>query len=178
MTDIKVVTTFSSSAAQTIHDYLANAIPAFLSKDNLSLVNTTTGAIEAGAAIGEFMDLSTGAIYEPKVTTWGAVVDPLNGKTYASPEAAGFPVGSGVTPSGAIIVPQAQFLGWTAAGLPQVLDRAGRLLHRLHLEPAVRRRIGRLELPRRRGELGVERGPVGGRHDRPSRDQARDWDAL
>lgn len=125
VSDIKVVTTFSSSAAQTIHDYLANAIPAFLSKDNLSLVNTTTGAIQAGAAIGQFMDLATGAIHAPKVTSWGAVFDPVNGKTYASPEAAGFPVGSGITASGAIFVPQARFLGWTAAGLPEYSTELG-----------------------------------------------------
>ena len=120
ISDIQVQTTFSSAAAQTIHNYLSTAIPTLLSKDNLSLVNTTTGAIQAGADIGQFMDPVTGAIYAPQVNSWGAVFDPVNGQTYASAEAAGFPVGSGVDVAGQVYVPdQAKFLGWTASGQPE-----------------------------------------------------------
>ena len=122
--NIGVDTTFSAQAASTIHDYIASAIPGELSSNNLALVNTQTGAIEAGADIGAFMDLATGAIYSPIVHTsaygFQTVYDPVNHVTYASAEAAGFPVGSSLTTAGAVFVPmQATFLGFSSTGLPE-----------------------------------------------------------
>jgi hypothetical protein len=120
VSNIAVWTQFSSQAASTIHDYLASAIPGFLQSNNLALVNRTTGAIDAGADIGEFMDLSTGAVYAGQTNDFGGVFDPVDHQWYASAETAGFPTGSGVGPSGAIFVPgQAAFLGWAANGEPE-----------------------------------------------------------
>ena len=120
ISNVTVQTTFSSQAATTIHDYLASAIPGLLAAHNLALVNQTTGAIDAGADIGEFMDLATGAVYAGRTGATGGVFDPVTHHWYSSAEAAGFPSGSGVSLSGAIYVPgQADFLGWTATGTPE-----------------------------------------------------------
>jgi hypothetical protein len=121
---ISVDTTFSDQAASTIHDYLAESIPSYLSDANLDLVNTTTGAVEAGAAIGSFQNLVTGEIYPAQAHTNAlgvqSVYDPVTHQTYASASAAGFPSGSGFTAAGAIFVPdQLQFLGWNAQGQPE-----------------------------------------------------------
>ena len=122
--DVSVDTTFSDQAASTIHDYLAGSIPSYLSDSNLALVNSTTGAIEAGADIGSFMDMTTGAIFPARVHTNAlglqSVYDPVTRQTYPSAVAAGFPVGSTITMGGSIFVPgQLQFLGWNAQGQPE-----------------------------------------------------------
>ena len=120
ISNVQVQSTFTSAAAKTIHDYLATAIPGMLAAHNLSLVNQTTGAVVAGADIGGFMNLATGAVVQGRTGVNGQVFDPVNGQWYGSAEAAGFPIGSGVSSSGAIFVPeQAAFLGWTAAGAPE-----------------------------------------------------------
>lgn len=120
VSNIAVWTQFSTQASSTIHDYLASAIPGFLQSNNLALVNRSTGAIDAGGDIGEFMDLSTGAVYAGQTSSIGAVFDPVDHQWYASAEAAGFPSGSGVGASGAVFVPgQAAFLGWAANGEPE-----------------------------------------------------------
>jgi hypothetical protein len=124
VSNIAVTQTFSSQAASTIHDFLASAIPGYLASANLALVNNNTGAVDAGAAIGEFMGPG-GVILAPQYRTsstgFASVFDPVNHEWYASAEAAGFPVGSSIPASatGAIFVPgQAKFLGWGADGLP------------------------------------------------------------
>ena len=126
VSDISVWTQFSSQAASTIHDYLASSIPGYLQSNNLALVNRTTGAIDAGADIGEFMDLVTGQVYPAQVRSVGAfgfaeVYDPVTHETYPSAEAAGFPVGSSLDPTaGSVYVSgQARFLGWGADGEPE-----------------------------------------------------------
>jgi hypothetical protein len=124
VSDIAVWQQFSSQAVSTVHDYLTSAIPGFLQSNDLALVNSTTGAIDAGADIGEFMGAS-GQVYAAQVhvsaSGFASVYDPVNGVTYASAEAAGFPAGSSITPgASAIFVPgQATFLGWSASGLPE-----------------------------------------------------------
>jgi hypothetical protein len=124
VSNIAVSQAFSSQAASTIHDFLASAIPGYLANEDLALVNNETGAVDAGAAIGEFMGPG-GVIYAPQDRTsstgFVSVFDPVNHEWYASAEAAGFPVGSSIpaSASGAIFVPgQAKFLGWGADGLP------------------------------------------------------------
>ncbi len=120
VSDVSVWSQFSSQAAGTIHDYLASSIPGYLQSSNLALVNQKTGAIDAGADIGQFMDLSTGAIYAPQTNAIGGVFDPVTHEWYASAQMAGFPAGSDVSPTGAIYVPgQATFLGWNANGQPE-----------------------------------------------------------
>ena len=126
VSDISVWTQFSSQAASTIHDCLASSIPGYLQSNNLALVNRTTGAIDAGADIGEFMDLATGQVHPAQVRSVGSfgfteVYDPVTHDTYASAEAAGFPAGSSLDlTSGSVYVPgQAAFLGWAADGEPE-----------------------------------------------------------
>ena len=124
VSDIAVWQQFSSQAQSTVHDYLTAAIPGFLQSNDLALVNSSTGAIDAGADIGEFMGTS-GHVYAAQVhvssSGFASVYDPVNGVTYASAQAAGFPAGSSInSATGAIFVPgQATFLGWSASGLPQ-----------------------------------------------------------
>ena len=120
VSDVSTETTFSSQAASTIHDYLASAIPGFLQSNNLSLVNSTTGAVVAGADIGEFMDLTTHQVLAGQTNEFGGVYDPVTREWYGDAEGAGFPVGSSVSASGGIFVPgQAAFLGWSPDGEPE-----------------------------------------------------------
>jgi hypothetical protein len=124
ITNVTVQTTLSTQAGKTVHDYLASAIPGMLATSHLALVNSATGAVEAGADVGNFLSPS-GKVYVPHATmAFGAtnptLFDPVNGQTYASAEAAGFPVGSTITASGAVFVPyQAAFLGFSASGVPE-----------------------------------------------------------
>jgi hypothetical protein len=121
ISNISVETTFSSQAGYTIHNYVASALPGFLQSSNLALVNQATGAVDAGADIGMFWDFAEHKALAPVVhMPFGSITDPTNGVTYASAEAAGFPIGSTVTAAGAISVPyQAAFLGWSASGVPE-----------------------------------------------------------
>lgn len=120
VSDVSTQTTFSSQAAGTIHDYLASAIPGFLQSNNLALVNTTTGAVDAGADLGEFMDLATHQVLPGTTNELGGVYDPVTHEWYGDAEAAGFPVGSSVSASGGIFVPgQAALLGWSPDGEPE-----------------------------------------------------------
>ncbi|HTX62647.1 MAG TPA: hypothetical protein VMD28_03355, partial [Acidimicrobiales bacterium] len=125
VSNIAVRQDFSSQAATTIHNFLASAIPGYLSNENLALVNNATGAIDAGADIGMFYGPG-GEILAPQYRTsptgFTSLFDPVDHEWYASATDAGFPVGSGIpaSASGAIFVPgQAAFLGWAASGLPE-----------------------------------------------------------
>lgn len=120
VSDVSTETTFSSQAATTIHNYLASSIPGFLQSNNLSLVNSTTGAVVAGADLGEFMDLATHQVLAGKTNEFGEVYDPVTHEWYADSKVAGFPVGSSVSASGGIFVPgQAVLLGWSSDGEPE-----------------------------------------------------------
>jgi len=125
ITNVTVQTTLSTQAAQTVHDYLASALPGMLATSHLALVNQQTGAVDAGADVGDFLSPS-GQVFVPHATQARgqyvpSIFDPVNGKTYSSPQAAGFPDGAFVVPStGAIFVPeQAAFLGFSASGIPE-----------------------------------------------------------
>ncbi|MCI4345874.1 MAG: hypothetical protein L3K07_03880 [Thermoplasmata archaeon] len=121
--NVTVLTTYSSTAQQTVSNYLADALPSMLAANHLGLVNTQTGAIDAGADLGEFFDMATKQVEAPVMVNTGLVpeiYDPVNGRTYVTPQAAGFPIGSTLQSSGAIFVPgQGTFLGFGANGLPQ-----------------------------------------------------------
>lgn len=120
VSNVAVWTTFSTQAAGTIHDYLSSALPGELASNNLALVSNSTGAVLAGAYIGEFMDPITGALFAPVTNDNGAVFDPVTHHWYASAIAAGFPTGSIAFSGGAIRVPgQAPFLGFSASGMPE-----------------------------------------------------------
>lgn len=117
--NITVQTTYSAQAASTIHNYVDSAIPSILATNHLALVNTQTGAIDAGADLGQFMDLATRQVLAPQITSSGQIFDPVNGQTYATPELAGFPSGSSIMADGTIhVIGQGTFLGFTASGAP------------------------------------------------------------
>lgn len=117
--NITVTSSFSSSARSAVQQYIDSALPSMLATNHLALVNTQTGAIDAGADIGEFMDLATSQVYPPKVDAAGHIFDPVNGQTYVTAEAAGFPAGSFLTTSGAIhVTGQGTFLGFNGDGIP------------------------------------------------------------
>ena len=106
----------TSQAATSFRTAMDKMMPGELQKDNLSLVNRSTGAVAAGVGIGEFY--SAGAVY-PANVQGHRVQNPVTGTWYASLAAAGFPSGSYITSSGSIIVPgQATFYGFTASGVP------------------------------------------------------------
>ena len=106
---------FSASTMSQVGDYIYNAVPGILQSNHLSLVNTQTSAIVAGAAIGNFWSL--GGPIAPAVVN-GMIENPLTGTIYGSPMAAGFPAGSYIM-GGSIVVPgQAVFYGFAADGLP------------------------------------------------------------
>jgi len=117
VTDIGFDMNFSSSTATMIQDYIYNSAPGIMQADGISLVNTTTGAVAAGADIGMFMNLATGEVAYPEIQG-NEIINPLTGAIYYSPELAGFPVGSTIM-QGTIYVPgQYQFYGFAADGAP------------------------------------------------------------
>jgi len=117
ITDIGFDMNFAPSTAQMIQNYIYNSAPGIMASDWVSLVNTTTGAVAAGAYIGYFMDLQTGAVAQP-IIKGNLIINPFTGAVYNSPMAAGFPVGSEIM-NGAIFVPgQYQFYGFASDGTP------------------------------------------------------------
>jgi len=117
VTDIGFDMNFSSSTATMIQNYIYNSAPGIMQSDGISLVNTTTGAVAAGADIGMFMNPATGVIAYPEIQG-NEIINPLTGAIYYSPELAGFPAGSTVM-EGTIYVPgQYQFYGFAADGAP------------------------------------------------------------
>jgi len=117
VTDIGFDMNFSSSTATMIQDYIYNSAPGIMQADGISLVNTTTGAVAAGADIGMFMNPATGVVAYPEIQG-NEIINPLTGAIYYSPQLAGFPVGSTVM-QGTIYVPgQYQFYGFAADGAP------------------------------------------------------------
>ncbi len=117
ITDIGFNENFSSQAMTAIQDYIDSMVPGMLQASNLSLVNTTTGAIMAGAAAGDFYDFYMEMPVTPIMTPEG-ILDPATGITYSDLALAGFPVGSYIS-GGSIVVPgNVQFYGFTASGVP------------------------------------------------------------
>jgi len=117
VTDIGFDMNFSSSTATMIQDFIYNSAPGIMQADGISLVNTTTGAVAAGADIGMFMNPATGEVAYPEVQG-NEIINPLTGAIYYSPELAGFPIGSTIM-GGTIYVPgQYAFYGFAADGAP------------------------------------------------------------
>jgi hypothetical protein len=108
---------FSSQAMTSLQNYIDSMVPGMLQSSNLSLVNTTTGAIMAGAAAGDFYDFYMDMPVAPIMTSEG-ILNPVTGVTYSDVELAGFPSGSYIS-GGSIVVPgNIQFYGFTASGVP------------------------------------------------------------
>jgi hypothetical protein len=104
----------SSSAATQIRNQVLNSEAAVMSKDNISIVNTSTNAIEAGAFAGDFYEFAGGIGQAVHPVIQGSSIVSPSGKVFASLSAAGFPSGSYIS-SGAIIVPEDHLLGFEGA---------------------------------------------------------------
>ena len=108
---------FSPQAMTSMQNYIDSMIPGMLQANNLSLVNTTTGSIMAGAMAGDFYNFYMDAPAAPIMTS-GGILDPVTGITYPDLALAGFPSGSYIA-AGSIVVPgNVQFYGFTASGVP------------------------------------------------------------
>jgi len=88
---IGIDVSFSNSTASQITNALDNAFPGFLAAQNLTLVNTTTSAVVAGAQVGGFYQ--NGMVVQPGISD-GRIVNPFTQQVYATPGAAGFPTGT------------------------------------------------------------------------------------
>ena len=109
-------TNFSSATMTQVGDYIYNAAPGILQSNHLSLVNSQTGAIAAGAAIGDFWT-PHGPI-APEIIGLGMVRNTYTGAVYSGAIAAGFPSGSYVSGASIVVPGQAPFYGFAADGAP------------------------------------------------------------
>ena len=117
ITQVSFDLNFSSQAMTSMQNYIDSMIPGMLQANNLSLVNTTTGAIMAGAMVGDFYDVYMNAPAAPVMTSDG-ILNPVTGITYPDLALAGFPGGSYIS-GGSIVVPgNIHFYGFTASGVP------------------------------------------------------------
>lgn len=117
ITQVSFDLNFSSQAMTSMQNYIDSMIPGMLQASNLSLVNTTTGAIMAGAMAGDFYDFYMNAPAAPIMTSDG-ILNPITGITYSDLALAGFPSGSYIS-GGSIVIPgNIQFYGFTASGIP------------------------------------------------------------
>lgn len=110
ISNIQTITNLSASDASAVRDYFDNAFPAILKATNLSLIDTNTSAIVAGAFAGYFY--YSGMAIVPEIHN-NYITDPVTGKTYANLSDAGFAAGAYIS-GGAIIVPQLTLLGFSA----------------------------------------------------------------
>ena len=106
---VQLSTNMSAGDASSVRNYFDNNMASVMKADNISLVDTNTTAIVAGAFAGDFY--YAGAAYVPLVqgTT---IINPLTGQSFDSLQAAGFASGAFIS-GGAVIVPQATILGWS-----------------------------------------------------------------
>lgn len=108
VSNIQTITNLSASDAQSVRDYFDNALPGILKDTNLSLVDTNTSAIVAGAFAGDFY--YNGMAVAPTISQ-GMVIDSITGQEFPSLQAAGFAAGSYIA-GGAVIVPQISIVGF------------------------------------------------------------------
>ena len=109
VSNIQTVTNLSAADASAVRDYFDNAFPAILSANNLSLVDTNTSTIVAGAFAGDFW--YQGMAVVPEVQN-GMIVNPLTGQSFANLSDAGFAAGSYIS-GGVVVVPQFQIIGYS-----------------------------------------------------------------
>ena len=117
ITQVSFDLNFSSQAMTSMQNYIDSMIPGMLQASNLSLVNTTTGAIMAGAMAGDFYDFYMNAPATPVMTSEG-ILNPITGITYSDLALAGFPSGSYISGSSIVVPGNVQFYGFTASGVP------------------------------------------------------------
>ena len=109
VSNIQTITTLSAADASAVRDYFDNAFPAILSANNLSLVNTNTSTIVAGAFAGDFY--YQGMAVVPQAEPNGMILNPLSGQEYANLSDAGFSAGAYIS-GGVVVVPQLQITGY------------------------------------------------------------------
>lgn len=100
---------FGNNTASAIRAEIDNAYAADLKSVNLTLVNTTTNAIVAGAFAGDFY--YQGMAIHPEVQG-NEIIDPVSGQAFSSLQAAGFAAGTYIS-QGAVIVPSLELAGWS-----------------------------------------------------------------
>ncbi|MBX8632705.1 MAG: hypothetical protein J9259_09380 [Thermoplasmata archaeon YP2-bin.285] len=109
-------TNFSSATMKQVGDYIYNAAPGILQSNHLSLVDVQSGAIAAGAAIGDFW--TPHGPVAPEIISPGMMLNPYTGAVYSSAIAAGFPAGSYIGAASVVVPGQAPFYGFAADGAP------------------------------------------------------------
>ena len=114
VSNIQISTNLSAGDAAAVRDTFDNEFPAILAANNLSLVNTTTNGIVAGAFAGDFY--YSGMAIVPEIQG-NSIIDPVNNQHFSSVEAAGFAAGAYIS-GGSVIVPQYTIVGY-AAGIPE-----------------------------------------------------------
>jgi len=110
ISNIQTVTNLSASDASAVRDYFDNGFASVLKESNLSLVDTNTTAIVAGAFAGDFY--YQGMALVPEIQG-NAIINPVTGQKFANLYDAGFAAGAYIS-GGAVIVPQATIIGWDA----------------------------------------------------------------
>lgn len=111
---ISISENLSTNDASAVRNYFDNSMASVLQANNLSLVDTNTTAIVAGAFAGDFY--YQGMAIVPTVMSNGMIVNPETGQKFASLSDAGFAVGAYIS-AGAVVVPQLNIIGWSE-GMP------------------------------------------------------------
>lgn len=111
---IQLATNMSKSDASAVRNYMDNNMAGVMKANNLSLVDTNTTAIVAGAFAGDFY--ANGMAIVPSISANGQIVNPWTGQTFANLTDAGFAAGAYIS-GGVVVVPQVTILGW-ADGTP------------------------------------------------------------
>ena len=111
ISNIQVDQELSSADASAVRNAFDNEFPAIMAKDNLSLVDTNTSAIVAGAFAGFFY--YQGMAVAPEILANNVIENPINDQTFANLSDAGFASGAYIS-GGSIIVPQLTFEGFDA----------------------------------------------------------------
>ena len=111
ISNIQVSQQLSKADASAVRNSFDNEFPALLAKDNLSLVDTNTSAIVAGAFAGFFY--WNGGALAPVILKNNVIENPITGQKFANLSDAGFASGAYIS-NGAIIVPQLTFEGFDA----------------------------------------------------------------
>lgn len=110
---VQLSTNLTKGDASAVRNYFDNGAAATLKATNLSLVDTNTTAIVAGAFAGDFY--FQGQAYAPQIEG-NEIIDPATGAVFASVQAAGFAQGAFIA-GGAVIVPTFVIAGFSG-GLP------------------------------------------------------------
>jgi len=108
--EIQIQENLSKSDAASVQNYFDNSYASLLASNNLSLVDTNTSAIVAGAFAGDFY--YDGMAFVPEIQG-NNIINPIDNQIFPSLASAGFAAGAYIS-SGAVVVPQYTILGFTS----------------------------------------------------------------